>query len=88
MLSAKKTVSYKELFNNFNVLPVASEYLLSLLSFVIQKTKISNTFRNTQPNVAHKHVVHVPNADLNSYPKGVYYAGTEVYDALQFTLRY
>jgi hypothetical protein len=35
MAGTKMRASYMELFKKFNILPLASEYLLSLLSFVV-----------------------------------------------------
>jgi hypothetical protein len=35
MAATKRRVSFRELFKKFNILPLASEFLLSLLSFIV-----------------------------------------------------
>jgi hypothetical protein len=46
MAGAKRRASCRELFKEFNILPLASEFFFSLLSFVVDNMeKISNKFR-------------------------------------------
>jgi hypothetical protein len=72
MAGVKKSVSCRKLFKKFNILPLASEFLLSLLSFIVDNIKKSQ--RNSDMhsiNIRHKHDLHKLNANLTSY-QGVY----------------
>jgi hypothetical protein len=75
MASVKRRVSCRELFEKFNILPLASEILLSKLSFVVhnmEKFQTNSDIHNI--NTRHKHDLHQPSANLTSYQKGAYYA--------------
>jgi hypothetical protein len=48
MVGTKRRASCRELFKKFNILPLASEFLLSLLSFVVENRNISNKFIYSQ----------------------------------------
>jgi hypothetical protein len=43
MAGTKRRASCRELFKKFNILPLASEFLLSLLSFVVDNLEIFQT---------------------------------------------
>jgi hypothetical protein len=48
MAGTKGRASCRELFKKFNILLIASEFLLSLLSFVVDNRNISNKHRYPQ----------------------------------------
>jgi hypothetical protein len=48
MAGAKRRVSCRELFKKFNILPLASEFLLSLLSFVVDNIEKFQTQISTK----------------------------------------
>jgi hypothetical protein len=48
MAGTKRRASCRELFKKFNILPIASEFLLSLSSFVVDNRNISNKLRYPQ----------------------------------------
>jgi hypothetical protein len=76
LAGTKRRASYRELFKKFNILPLASELLLSLLSFVvdnIEKFQTNSDIHNT--STRYKYNIHVPNINLSKYQKGVYYTG-------------
>jgi hypothetical protein len=66
--------------------PLASEFLLSLLSFVVDNRK-RFTFWHTQYKSRHKHYLNIPNANLTSYQKGAYYAGIKLFNALPSNIK-
>jgi hypothetical protein len=76
MAGVKSTASCRTLFQKFNILPLASEYIFCLLSF---KVKNFDKFqRNTDVhslNTRRKLDLHMPNTNLTEYQKGVYYTG-------------
>jgi hypothetical protein len=78
MVAAKKT-SCRELFKKFNILPLASEFLLSILSFIvytIEKFQTNSVIQST--STRYRYNLHVPNSNLSKYQKGVYYYGTKL----------
>jgi hypothetical protein len=76
MAGIKRRASWRELFKKFNIIPPASEYLLSLLSFIVDKMEKFQTNSDIHSiNTRHKHDLHQPSAKLTSYQKGAYYAG-------------
>jgi hypothetical protein len=79
MEGATKTASCRELFKKFNILPLASECLLSLSSFVLDKMEKLQTNSGIHSiSKRYRYNLHVPNANLNKYKKGVYYSGTKL----------
>jgi hypothetical protein len=83
LLGAKKRVSCRELFKKFNVLPLVSEFLWSLLSFVVGNMEKFQTNSDIHSiNTRHKHDLHQPSANLTSYQKGAYYAGIKKFSTL------
>jgi hypothetical protein len=67
-----KTGVKKSLLYGINIPPLANEYLFSSLSFVVDNMEIFKI-----QECVHKHDLHVPNANLTRYQKGVYYTGTK-----------
>jgi hypothetical protein len=84
----KRIVFCRELFKKLNILPFASEYLLSLLSFVVdnmEKFQTNSDINNI--NTSHKHDLHQPSANLTSYQKGAYYAGIKLFTTLPGSIK-
>jgi hypothetical protein len=83
MAGTKRSASCRELFNKFNFLPLASEFLLSLLSFVMDNIE---TFQTNSDNhnisTRYRYNLHVPNTNLSKYQKGVYYSGIKLFSNL------
>jgi hypothetical protein len=75
MAGTERIAFCRELCKTFNILPLTSELLLSLLSFVADNVKtISNQHRYPQYEYKIKNV-YVPNPNLIKYQNGVYYLG-------------
>jgi hypothetical protein len=63
----------RELFKKLNILPLASEFLLSLLSFVVENLEtfpVNSNIHNI--STRYRYNLHVPNTNLSKYKKGVY----------------
>jgi hypothetical protein len=68
--------------------PPASEFLLSLLSFVVDNMEKFQTNSNTHSiNTRHKHDFHMPNANLITYQEGAYYAGIKLFSTLPASIK-
>jgi hypothetical protein len=68
MAGVKRRVSCRELFKKFNILPLASEFLLSLLSFVVDNREKFQTNSDIHSiNTRPKQDLHQLSADLTSY---------------------
>jgi hypothetical protein len=88
MAGVKSRVSCRKLFRKFHILPLASEFILCLLSFVMENL---DTFkRNTDVhnlNTRRKHDLYVPNTNLTKYQKGAYYTGIKLFNNLPPTIK-
>jgi hypothetical protein len=83
MAGVKRRVSCRKLSNKFNMLPLASEFLLSLLSFVVDNTEKLQTISDIHNiNTRHKHDLHQPSAKITGYQKGAYCAGIKLFSTL------
>jgi hypothetical protein len=81
-------ISCRELFKKCNILPLASEFILSLLSFVVDNIEKFKTNSDMHiVNTRHKHDLHMLNANLTSYQKGAYYAGIKSFNILPSSIK-
>jgi hypothetical protein len=82
MAGVKRRVSCRELFKNLiHYTPLASEFLLSLLSFGVdnmEKFQTNSDIHNI--NTRHKYDLHQLSANLTSYQKGAYHAGIKLFN--------
>jgi hypothetical protein len=70
MVATKRRASYKELFKKFNILPLASKFLLSLLLFVVDNMVRFKTNSDIHSiHTRYKYILHVPNTTLSKYKK-------------------
>jgi len=71
--------SCRGLFAELKILPLASQYIFSLLLFVV---KNRNYFTSNSvicdSNTRHRNDLHLPQAKLTMYQKAVYYLGVKV----------
>jgi hypothetical protein len=72
MAGTKRRASCRELFKKCNILPLASEFLLSLLSFVVDNLETFQTNSDIN-NISkrYRYNLHMPNINLSKYKKGV-----------------
>jgi hypothetical protein len=88
MAGVKRRVSCRELFRKFNILPLASEFLLSLLCFIVDNMEKFQTKSDIHSiNTRHKHDLHQPTANLTSYQIGAYYAGKKLFSTLPDSIK-
>jgi hypothetical protein len=88
MAGTKRTASYRELFKKFNILPLASKFLFSLLSFVVDNIETFQTNSDIHHiSTRYRYNLHVPNTNLSKYQKGVYYSGIKLFNNLPPTIK-
>ena len=66
-----------------NIFALHSQYILSLLLFVVKNIKefISNSILNSI-NTHHRSDLYAPSVKLTKYQKGVYYSGIKIFNHL------
>jgi hypothetical protein len=80
--------SCRKLFVELQILPLASQYILSLLLFVVNNRNYFNpnsVYHDS--NTRHRNDFHLPQATLAMYQKGVYNSGVKVFNRLPKTLK-
>jgi hypothetical protein len=83
MAGAKRRASCRKLFKKFSILPLASEFLFSLLSFVVDnREKFQANSDIHSISTRYRYNLHVPNTNLNKYQKEVYYSGIKLFNNL------
>ncbi|PNF17558.1 hypothetical protein B7P43_G15556, partial [Cryptotermes secundus] len=80
--------SCRELFKKLKILPLQSQYILSLLLFVVynkDKFKLNSDVYNM--NTRQKYNFHLPSSTLSVYQKGVYFTGIKVFNNLPQSIK-
>jgi hypothetical protein len=79
------TFSYTNLFKKLQILPLTSQYILSLLRFVVQnKNLFSKNIENHNIDTRQRSNLYLPQANLTIYQKGAYYLGIRIFNSIQF----
>jgi hypothetical protein len=83
MMGCRKEVSWRNLFRKLKILALMSQYILSLMMFII---KNKNQFTvNSEIHIidTRQHTdLHKPTSNLTEYQQGIYYSGVRVYNKL------
>ena len=83
MMNADSGQSCRELFKTLNILPLYSQYILSLLLFVVKNL---NMFQSNSTihsfHTRHCSDLHHPQVNLTKVQKAVYYSGIRAYNCL------
>jgi hypothetical protein len=81
-------VSCRNLFKKLEILPLTSQYMLSLLKFVVQKKNFFLT-NNESHNIYTKqrNNLYLPQANLTIYQKGAYYLGMKIFNNLPMEIK-
>ena len=82
-MSSGRRDSCHELFRQLNILLLKSQYIFSLLLFIIKNTDqhLSNT-EIRDVHTRHNSNLHLPLANLTLYQKRVFYTGSRIYNHL------
>jgi hypothetical protein len=88
MAGTKRRASCTELFKKFNIFQLASDFLFSLSSFVVDNLETFQTNSDVHNiSIRYTYNLHVPNTNLSNYQKGVYYSGIKLFNNLPPTIK-
>jgi len=76
------------LFKKLQILPLASQYLLSLLMSVVQnKHFFSSNIENHNIDTRRRNNLYLPQANLTIYQKRAYYSGIKIFNNLHLEIK-
>jgi hypothetical protein len=77
-----------ELFKKLNILPLHSQYILSLLLFVVKSIdEFKSNFEVHSINMCQRSGLFPPETKLTKYHKGVYYSGIKTFNHLPYSIK-
>jgi len=81
-------VSCRNLLKKLQILPLTSQYKLSLLIFVVQNKNffLTNT-DNHNIDTRQRNNLYLPQANLTIYQKGAYYSGIKIFNNLPLEIK-
>jgi hypothetical protein len=79
--NSSKNASCRQLFKELNILPIQSQYILSILLF-FTKNKDQFLYNSQVHKINTTSDLYIPTANLAIYQKGVYYSGMKIYNHL------
>jgi len=80
--------SSRNMFKELNILPLMSQYILFLLTFVSNNRE--EYFANSEIhniNTRHTSNLHLPRAHLNIFQRGVHYSGIKIFNSLPWDIK-
>jgi hypothetical protein len=81
-------VSCRNLFGKLGILTLASQYILSLIMFVVQNKTLFPTNCDSHAVVTRqRQTLYLPQANLTIYQRGVNYAGVKIFNKLPIEIR-
>ena len=81
--------SCRDLFKKLGILPLQSQYIFSLLIFVVKNKDLFKTNSDIHSfNTRFNHDLHIPTANLAAFQKGAWYSGVKVYNHLPLPLKH
>jgi len=72
----------------YNSSPLTSQYMLSVLIFVVQNKNLfltNNEYHNL--DIRQRNNLYLPQANLTIYQKGVYYSGIKIFNNLPLEIK-
>jgi len=80
--------SCRDLFRKLNILPLQSQYIFSVLKFVVKNKEFFKTNSDVQRfNTRSHYNLHIPATNLAIFQKAVWYSGINIYNHLPPTLK-
>jgi hypothetical protein len=79
--------SCRELFKKLNILPLQSQYLLTLLMFIVNRELFKMNLDVHNFNTRYNHDLHLPTANLTVFQKGVEYSDIKAYNHLPANIK-
>jgi hypothetical protein len=88
MAGCGNTVWCRNLFKKFEILPLTSQYMLSLFMFVVQNKNFFLTNNESQSiDTRHRSNLYLPQANLTIYQKGAYCLGITIFNNLPLEIK-
>jgi hypothetical protein len=88
IMNSDNRISWRNLFKKLHILPLQSQYIFSLLTFVVKNKDFFKTNSDVHSfNTRTNHDLHVPVAKLTVFQKGVWYSGIKIYNHLPPALK-
>ena len=88
IMNSNKNASCRELFKKLNILPLQSQYIYSILLFIIKnKDQFHLNLHIITINTRYNNNPHVHTANLTVYQRGVYYSGIKIFNPLPTTTK-
>jgi hypothetical protein len=82
MTRCNKRASCWNLLRKLEILPLASQYIFSLMFFVVNNKNLCIIFRYIQYKCRHANNLYQPSSNFTVYQKGVYCMGIKAYNNL------
>jgi len=80
--------SFRDLFKKLNILPLQSQYIFSLLMFVVKNKELFKTNYDVHSfNTRSHYDLHIPAANLAVFQNGVWYSGIKIYNHFPPTIK-
>jgi hypothetical protein len=80
--------SCRQLFKKWGILPFYSQYIFSLMLFVVRKTHLYVTNKETHGvNTRHNTDFHFPTARLTQFKEGAYFMGMKIFNHLPTNIK-
>jgi len=84
----KNRVSCRNLFKKLQILPLTSQYILSLSTFVVQNKNLFLTNNeNHNLDTRQRNNLYLPQANLTIYQKGTYQLGIKTFNNLPLEIK-
>jgi len=88
MEGCRSRVSCRNLFKKLQILPLASQHILSLLMFVVQNKNLFLTNNeNHNLDTRQRNNLYLPQANLTIYQKGTYYSRIKIFYNLALQIK-
>jgi hypothetical protein len=87
-MNARNRDSCCQLFKNLKILPLKSQYIFSLLLFVVEnKDLCESNSENHNINTRFSSDLHTPAANITTFQKGPFYFGIKVFNHLPTSIK-
>jgi len=88
MEGCRNRISCRNLFKKLQILPLTSQYMLSLLMFVVQNKNffLTNDEKHNL-DTRQRNNLYFPEVNLTIYKKGAYYLGIKIFNTLPLEIK-
>ena len=88
IMNVNSKTSCRNLFKKLKILPLPSQYIYSLMIFVVKNNELFITNANVHKNFTRSNNdLHLPIANLSVFQRGVYFTGIKVFNSLPVEIK-